>query len=548
MKTTPVSEVFSDFSGTITYDGRMYISISDNNVYDDTNLFYVYVTLGNRIDYVTVFNFNTLELNYKKDNYPSMYKIEFDQEVSYDDAFTLQHNYFSSVSNNTVYGYACDVNNHKRVYQVVLNIDGTVTLNELRSNSDNNKNYLFNITPSANGSVLQWLFMSDNSYDDTSMTSRKNLVYIQSNNSASYIKTATDYIFSPSGNIAVNKNSVYNNTFNVANKSYTIGDKILDFGEQLDILYFINETSFLCFNGSNKNIKVVILDLENNTYTSFNYTLNYPITQKSTVTTNRLNILNNQYSQLFIESKDILYSINSKDDILYNTYNSTAGSNDILVNRIAYNEDGKVIGSMPNNGELNYTPSTSEQTIPAGYTSGGTVAASPLTQDDYNSCLDLSYNILGIVYEEVELLHINSSKTVNFGITAKQSNTYKLKFKDNTVNNWEAYIGISGVGNVFMARNDGNDDIKNSNIEGNLSTIPTTTPGEVSFTFASVANGHSILSGTTQNSTAVNADYDFYYLQVYSGDELINNFVPVREIATNKTGLLDKVTNTFIEY
>lgn len=548
MKTTPVSEVFSDFSGTITYDGRMYISISDNNVYGDTNLFYVYVTLGNRIDYVTVFNFNTLELNYKKDDYPSMYKIESDQEVSYDDSFTLQHNYFSSVSNNTVYGYACDANNHKRVYQVILNIDGTVTLNELRSNSDGYRNHLFNITPSANGSVLQWLFMSGNSYDDTSMTSRKNLVYIQSNNSASYITTATDYIFSPSGNIAVNKNSVYNNTFNVANKSYTIGDKILDFSEQLDILYFINETSFLCFNGSNKNIKVVILDLENNTYTSFNYTLDYPITQKSTVTTNRLNILNNQYSQLFIESKDILYSINSKDDILYNTYNSTAGSNDILVNRIAYNEDGKVIGSMPNNGELNYTPSTSEQTIPAGYTSGGTIAASPLTQDDYNSCLDLSYNILGIVYEEVELLHINSSKTVNFGITAKQSNTYKLKFKDNTVNNWEAYIGISGVGNVFMARNDGRNNIKNNNIEGNLSTIPTTTPGEVSFTFASVANGHSILSGTTQNSTAVNADYDFYYLQVYSGDELINNFVPVREIATNKIGLLDKVTNTFIEY
>ena len=28
---------------------------------------------------------------------------------------------------------------------------------------------------------------------------------------------------------------------------------------------------------------------------------------------------------------------------------------------------------MPNNGELNYTPSTEEQTIPEGYTSGGVV-------------------------------------------------------------------------------------------------------------------------------------------------------------------------------
>ena len=30
---------------------------------------------------------------------------------------------------------------------------------------------------------------------------------------------------------------------------------------------------------------------------------------------------------------------------------------------------------MPNNGVLNYTPSSAVQTIPAGYTSGGTIAA-----------------------------------------------------------------------------------------------------------------------------------------------------------------------------
>ena len=32
-------------------------------------------------------------------------------------------------------------------------------------------------------------------------------------------------------------------------------------------------------------------------------------------------------------------------------------------------------GTMPNNGALNYSPSTAAQTIPAGYTSGGTIAA-----------------------------------------------------------------------------------------------------------------------------------------------------------------------------
>ena len=55
---------------------------------------------------------------------------------------------------------------------------------------------------------------------------------------------------------------------------------------------------------------------------------------------------------------------------------------------------------MPNNGELNYNSSTEEQTIPAGYTSGGTIAPAPIAQDDYDKCLELSEQILG---EDVSL-------------------------------------------------------------------------------------------------------------------------------------------------
>ena len=40
-----------------------------------------------------------------------------------------------------------------------------------------------------------------------------------------------------------------------------------------------------------------------------------------------------------------------------------------------------IVGIMPNNGALNITPSTSSQTIPAGYTSGGTVSAVDSTID-----------------------------------------------------------------------------------------------------------------------------------------------------------------------
>lgn len=71
-------------------------------------------------------------------------------------------------------------------------------------------------------------------------------------------------------------------------------------------------------------------------------------------------------------------------------------SNDILAGKNAYTQHGiKTEGVMPNNGELNYTPSTEEQTIPAGYTSGGTIAAYPVTEEEYNTCLGLTNQIIG---------------------------------------------------------------------------------------------------------------------------------------------------------
>lgn len=51
---------------------------------------------------------------------------------------------------------------------------------------------------------------------------------------------------------------------------------------------------------------------------------------------------------------------------------------------------------MPNNGQLNYKPSDIAQTIPSGYTSGGTVQATDITVlDDYAVCNSIADAILG---------------------------------------------------------------------------------------------------------------------------------------------------------
>lgn len=53
-----------------------------------------------------------------------------------------------------------------------------------------------------------------------------------------------------------------------------------------------------------------------------------------------------------------------------------------------------IVGTMPNNGELNYTPSTSQQTIPAGYTSGGTVEAVTMSEEDIENAIAQAEDIL----------------------------------------------------------------------------------------------------------------------------------------------------------
>lgn len=94
-------------------------------------------------------------------------------------------------------------------------------------------------------------------------------------------------------------------------------------------------------------------------------------------------------------SDTAIKSLTIKNKTYIDVSDSTASAADILLGETAYGGNEQIIGTMPNNGELNYGISTSEQTIPAGYTSGGTIAASPLTEAEYNECLEVTQEILG---------------------------------------------------------------------------------------------------------------------------------------------------------
>lgn len=66
----------------------------------------------------------------------------------------------------------------------------------------------------------------------------------------------------------------------------------------------------------------------------------------------------------------------------YDTASGNAASGDILTGKTAFNSSGSISGSMANNGATGGTISTKagSVTIPAGYTSGGTVSISSTEQ------------------------------------------------------------------------------------------------------------------------------------------------------------------------
>lgn len=141
-------------------------------------------------------------------------------------------------------------------------------------------------------------------------------------------------------------------------------------------------------------------------------------------------------------TKQILEELNVDGTRFSNVSNATATASEILKNEKAYGAEGLIIGTMPNNGELTYTPSQSAQTIPAGYTSGGTVKAidysNTLTPAEYTTALATAKEILNgkhiTAYVSDGLIaHYILSENTNNSINGSMNLTNSgLTFVDNT--------------------------------------------------------------------------------------------------------------------
>ena len=250
---------------------------------------------------------------------------------------------------------------------------------------------------------------------------------------------------------------------------------------------------------------------------------------------------------------------------LYRTNDATGVSSDLLENKIMFNGEGKITGTMPNNGELNYTPSTEEQTIPAGYTSGGKVNPMDVTTSTiYKQAIAILKDIkptASAIYKQIDYIGGTGSQRLYTDIqTDSATDTYEITLRDTDVAYWEYYfqLGVMRLSRYqtrstefcFMAgTNRAGESFTLGNInDGNWHTIKITPDAlsfdgsqKISYSVGGTSTGaiNIFYPGDTTSSFLVKE------FKMYRAGELISHLIPYKNIQTNTVGMYDLIGNKF---
>ena len=240
-------------------------------------------------------------------------------------------------------------------------------------------------------------------------------------------------------------------------------------------------------------------------------------------------------------------------------------TSDYVYKQSFYGKNGIENGTMPNNGELNYTPSTEEQTIPAGYTSGGKVNPMDVTTSTiYKQAIAILKDIkptASAIYKQIDYIGGTGSQRLYTDIqTDSATDTYEITLRDTDVADWEYYfqLGVMRLSRYqtrstefcFMAgTNRAGESFTLGNInDGNWHTIKIT-PNALSF------DGSQKISYSV-GGTSTGAIHIFYpgdkissflvkEFKMYRAGELISHLIPCENIQTNTVGMYDLIGNKF---
>lgn len=270
-------------------------------------------------------------------------------------------------------------------------------------------------------------------------------------------------------------------------------------------------------------------------------------------------------------TKGALMALYRNNTTFYNTqYANDISASNVLKNKKYFDINGLGIGTMPNNGELNYTPSLEEQTIPAGYTSGGTVSAAVMTNDDYQTCMDLANYIMyggepQLPYTELEYIQGTGTQWIDTGITMTGNSKIELKYKSSTTST-NAICGTAwSAAGIFLMTYGGKYRYHYNNAYNDVQSASTSAAkvfvmasntiliDEVSYTVGSIKSGSfdkhlGLFLPMTKggNSGEGPGSGNLYYCKLYENDILVGDFIPVKRKDDGVICLYDKVSKQFL--
>ena len=307
------------------------------------------------------------------------------------------------------------------------------------------------------------------------------------------------------------------------------------------------------------------------------YHLNEDDLTISLVSSDAVDYLYASYNQIFytvgsirylqtVSTEDKLAGLSRDGENFINLSDSDVTAADILKNKTAYSKDGKIKGIMPNNGKLTYDSSEEDQTIPLGYTSGGTIKAFDITTSlVYQTSEELCNSILGVEsnpFRKLEYIETSGTQYLVTDITINNSMKLIFKYKPMKITGGQCLFGTTNNDKIYIYGSGFNShgyECGGELFGPSISITSSVTSEDVTLTITSnqvlyksdklnvtksysSATNNGVLQICNNNRYNEKGSFRLYAVEVYENDELTHNLLPTMNLVTNEIGLFDYIT------
>lgn len=423
------------------------ISVSERGMFGDDNSCIIYVGLTNSNSFAVTYNIETNTFGVSLNGSVSVWNMPTTTHINTQSEPRSGKVEFIGTSGKAI-TLSHDNNNYIRLYNLTFNADGTIDRNCPYYDTSAGQHigygrYGFGALTLHNNDAIQYYLTG------------RNYIFYYVNGDLVKGTNEQNLFVSPSFQKGILGTTLYDIVPNISEKTYSKKERAtIPELANYTIWRFLNEYTILASDGSVWNrLNIITIDYETNTISVDNilgYTNDWKLyTDWNNVMQGTGNsVINSCENMMPTDGISKLYrqSIN-----YYNTEDATIYSNNVEKDKIAYGKNGKIIGTMPNNGELTYTPSTTEQTIPAGYTSGGTIAASPVSQEEYDKCVQYTFTIMtGRTIEFLNYIKSSGSQRIDLGIKYTPTTKIVLDIEPVGSRNWQMFMSNGGNNNSHL--------------------------------------------------------------------------------------------------